>query len=105
MANEITLHIDEHGEGRYELLVDGRPAGEIEFRTTEGRRVFTHTGIRDEFEGQGLAAHLARHVLDDVRAQGLQIVPLCPYVASYLAKHPDDADLVDTALWDRLRGR
>lgn len=104
MTTEIRLHTDDHGEGRYALLVDGEPAGEMDFRTVEGRRVVTHTGIRERFEGQGLAGQLARHVLDAARAEGVQIVPLCPYLASYLDKHPGDQDLVDRELDARLRG-
>jgi len=104
MDSEITIVPDDQGGGRYELTVDGQPAGELDFREEAGRRVFTHTGVRDEFEGQGLAGKLARRALDDARVHGVQIVPLCPFVASYLERHPDDQDLVDTDLLARLRG-
>ena len=104
MDTSITLDVDDHGDGRYTLLVDGQPAGELDFRMQEGRRVFTHTGIRDEYEGQGLAGKLARRVLDDASAEGLKIVPQCPFVASYLDKHPDDQDLIDRDLTARIVG-
>ncbi|QXC62598.1 N-acetyltransferase [Aquihabitans sp. G128] len=104
MTTEIRVHADDHGEGRYTILVDGQPAGELDYRTIDGRRAFTHTGIRDRYEGQGLAGQLARRVLDDARAEGLQIIPLCPYVAGYLEKHPGDQDLVDQEAWARLKG-
>ncbi len=103
MDTEITRSVDEHGRGRYTLLVDGRPGGELLFRTQYGRRVFTHTGVRDEHEGQGFAGKLARLALDDARAEGLLVVPLCPFVAGYLEKHPDDQDLIDRELFARLR--
>jgi predicted GNAT family acetyltransferase len=32
--------------------------------------------------------------LEDVRRRGLEVVPLCPFVRSYLERHPDDADLI-----------
>lgn len=102
MTNEIRLNTDDHGEGRYTILVDGQPAGELDFRTVDGRRVFIHTGIRERFEGQGLAGQLARWVLDEARAEGLKIVPLCPYVASYVDKRPDDQDLIDQDLRSTL---
>lgn len=104
MSIEITKH-DRGDDGRYQLLVDGVDAGELDYRMHEGRRVFVHTGVRDEFEGQGLASQLAERVLTDARHEGLSIVPLCPYVAGYLERHPEHADLVDQELWDRLRGR
>ena len=94
MDTEITRHTDEHDDGRYTMLVDGQPAGELDFRMEDGRRVFTHTGIRDEHEGKGLAGKLARRALDDARAEDLHVVALCPFVASYLEKHPADQDLL-----------
>lgn len=102
----MTTEIVQHGRetGYYEISVDGEPAGRLEFRDMEGRRAFTHTEVDEAFEGQGLAGQLARRVLDDARAEGLAIVPLCPYVARYLEKHPDDQDLVDVELHRRLRG-
>ncbi|CAN5570727.1 hypothetical protein BH10ACT1_BH10ACT1_37630 [soil metagenome] len=104
MTTEIQLNTDEHGEGRYTILVDGLPAGELDYRTIDGRRAPVHTGVRDRYEGQGLAGQLARRALDDARAEGLKIIPLCPYVASYLEKHPEDQDLIDQEAWDRLKG-
>jgi predicted GNAT family acetyltransferase len=96
---------DQGGQGRYRLTVDGVEAGELVYRMHEGRRVFVHTGVRDEYEGQGLASKLARRVLDDARAEGLRIVPQCPYVRGYLERHPEDQDLIDQELWDRLRSK
>ncbi len=105
MEIEIERHPDENGGGRYQLLVDGNDAGELDYRDIQGRRAFTHTGVRDAYEGRGLAGQLARRVLDDARAEEVKIVPLCPYVAGYLERHPDDADLVDQELWASLRRR
>ncbi|MEZ5180116.1 MAG: GNAT family N-acetyltransferase [Acidimicrobiales bacterium] len=103
MDIQIERQIDDHGDGRYALVVDGKPAGELDFRSQGGRRVFTHTGVREEFEGNGLAGKLARRALDDARSEGLEVVPLCPFVASYLERHPDDQDLVDEDLYAQLR--
>jgi predicted GNAT family acetyltransferase len=49
-----------------------------------------------EFEGQGVAAELAKFVLGDIRRRGMRVVPRCPYVAQYIRKHPEYADLVAT---------
>ncbi len=103
MSTEITRNTDEHGEGRYTILVDGQPAGELDYRTIDGRLALVHTGIRDRYEGRGLAAQLARKALDDARADQVRILPLCPYVAGYLEKHPDDQDLIDQELWAQYR--
>ena len=51
--------------------------------------------IDDAFEGQGLGSRLVRHVLDDARQHNLEVVPVCPFVRDYIARHPDDyVDLV-----------
>jgi predicted GNAT family acetyltransferase len=101
---DIAIEQQDRGErGRYVVTVDGDEAGELVYRMHEGRRVFVHTGVRDEYEGQGLASRLARRVLDDARAEGLKIVPQCPYVRGYLERHPEDQDLIDRELWDRMR--
>jgi predicted GNAT family acetyltransferase len=50
--------------------------------------------VRPEAEGKGVASELVRWALDDVRGRGLRIVPRCPFVAAYLKRHPEYADLV-----------
>jgi len=59
-----------------------------------GVLVLTHTEVDPAFEGQGVGGALARGALDDVRARGLRIVPQCPFIRSWIAKHPDYQDLV-----------
>ncbi|MEU0225303.1 GNAT family N-acetyltransferase [Streptomyces sp. NPDC006284] len=82
---------------RYVILVDGRQAGLTAYRDRGEQRVFFHTEIDDAHAGQGLAGQLVRQALTDVRAQGLRIVPVCPYVAKYLTKHHDFDDITDPA--------
>ena len=57
--------------------------------------IFTHTEIDDAFEGQGLGSTLAKAALADAREHGLRVVPLCPFIAGYIKKHPEYTDLVD----------
>ncbi|GHF59814.1 N-acetyltransferase [Kitasatospora xanthocidica] len=80
---------------RYEILVDGELAGFTEYRDHEEQRVFYHTEIDEAFAGQGLASRLVQDALTDVRAAGKRIVPICPYVAKFLTKHDDFADITD----------
>ena len=92
MALEITLNEPEH---RYEAHVDGELAGFAVFTMKGDRIVFTHTEVDDRFEGQGVGSKLARHALDDVRERGsLRVVPQCPFIRSWIEKHPEYADLV-----------
>lgn len=79
---------------RYEISVDGVLAGFTEYVDKGDVLVFPHTEVFEEFRGQGIAAILVTGALDDVRANGRVIRPLCPYVAGFLRKHPDYRDLV-----------
>ncbi|MFJ8826561.1 GNAT family N-acetyltransferase [Streptomyces sp. NPDC102467] len=80
---------------RYTIQVDGSTAGFTAYRDRDDRRVFFHTEIDDAHAGQGLASILVREALDDVRRAGLRIVPVCPYVAKFLKKHEEYADITD----------
>ncbi|GHG07869.1 GNAT family N-acetyltransferase [Streptomyces filamentosus] len=80
---------------RYEILVDEQRAGLTAYRDREDRRVFFHTEVDDAYAGQGLASILVTQALDDVRAAGMRIVPVCPYVAKFLKKHEEYADITD----------
>ncbi|MGA5036968.1 GNAT family N-acetyltransferase [Streptomyces capoamus] len=88
---------------RYEVLVDGERAGLTAYRDRGEQRVFYHTEIDDAFAGQGLASRLVQDALTDVRDSGKRIVPVCPYVAKFLQRREEFADLVDAVTPDVLR--
>ena len=79
---------------RYEIRLDGELAGYAEYRGRGTVRAFTHTEIADGHEGQGLGGRLVAFALDDARAHERQVVPICPFVARYLAEHQAYLDLV-----------
>lgn len=88
---------------RYEIHVGDTSAGLTAYRDRDGRRVFHHTRIDDAFAGQGLASRLVHAALDDVRASGKRIVPVCPYVRKYLEQHDGYADITDPVTPEVLR--
>jgi predicted GNAT family acetyltransferase len=85
---------DDPAGSRYELLLDGVRAGELHYLPTRGPVVLVHTEVAPELEGRGLAGRLIAGALDDLRARGLTLIPACPFVKSYLQRHPEYADLV-----------
>jgi predicted GNAT family acetyltransferase len=85
---------DNPDASRYEAHIGDRLAGFAEYRLIRDRVVFTHTETRDEFAGRGVGSHLARGALDDVRARGLHATPHCPFIRTYIDRHPQYADLV-----------
>ena len=89
---DIRVH-DAPERSQYEITVDGVVAGYAAYQTHPGELTFIHTEVSDAFEGQGLGSTLARGALDDVRARGLKAVPLCPFIAAYIRRHPEYSDI------------
>ena len=85
---------DNPEELRYELVRDGEVIGVILYRATPGVIVLLHTDVEPAFEGEGVGNRLVAGALDDIRARGLRLVPVCPFVAAYLRRHPEQRDLV-----------
>ena len=88
---------DDAERHRFELLVDGEVAGFTAYSREGNAFAFTHTEIDDDHEGEGLGSQLVRGVLEQARANGASVLPYCPFVASYLKKHPELQDLVPVA--------
>lgn len=82
-------------QSRFEIAVADARAGAAEYTDEAGRRIFFHTEVADAHAGQGLAGVLVRQALDMTRAEGLRVVPVCPYVARYVQRHHDWDDIVD----------
>ena len=91
LENLIVIHNQE--ARRFELVVDGLRAL-LTYRRFGERIVFDHTEVPQVLEGKGLAAKLARVALDFARANHLRVVPLCPYMSSFIRKHPEYQDLL-----------
>jgi len=90
------VHVTDASEkSRYEIVLDGKVAGFAEYQLQGERIVFTHTEVDDAHQGEGIAGQLAGAALDSARQRALQVTPKCDYIASYIRKHPEYADLVD----------
>ncbi|MER5425164.1 GNAT family N-acetyltransferase [Streptosporangium roseum] len=83
------------GGDLFEAEVDGKHAGQLEFVRRDGVIVYTHTEVDTEFEGNGVGGALVRVALDGARAEGVKVVPRCPFVKTWIERHPDYADLVE----------
>lgn len=85
---------DNPASHRFELTSDGVLAAYAEYNVLKHGLLFTHTEVLAAFEGQGLGSQLARFALDQVRARGVQAIPVCKFIAGYIRKHPEYLDLV-----------
>ena len=79
---------------RYELRDGDRLIGEAAYHRRGGRIAFTHTEVDEALEGRGLGSRLVATALDDARSEGLEVVPLCPFVAGFIDRHPEYQEVV-----------
>ena len=78
---------------QFELIVEGHVALAA-YRLTPGIITFTHTEVPKELGGRGIGSQLAKGALDQVRARGLKVVPLCPFIKAYIEKNAEYRDLL-----------
>jgi uncharacterized protein len=82
-------------ESRWEARIGGELAGFAAYQLTDELVVFTHTEVDPAFEGKGVGGALARQALDDVAEAGdRKVMPLCPFIKAWIARHPDYKRLV-----------
>lgn len=92
---EVVEVVDEPGAQRFEIHVDGALAGFAEYQDRPGNvRSMPHTEVASAYQGRGLAQRLIRAALDAARAAHLSVLPYCPAVRGFIAKHRDYLDLV-----------
>ncbi|GAB4427767.1 MAG: GNAT family N-acetyltransferase [Bacteroidia bacterium] len=72
----------------------GADVAVVEYMLTPDKIVFTHTEVPEAFEGQGVGGKLARTALDWARAEGKMVLPLCPFIRSFVRRHAEYQDLV-----------
>ncbi|HZM84139.1 MAG TPA: GNAT family N-acetyltransferase [Candidatus Limnocylindrales bacterium] len=72
----------------------GELAGFVTYQVTGGIIAYTHTEVLPAFEGRGVGSQIARAVMEDARARGRTVVPICPFLAKWLEKHQEFDDIV-----------
>jgi predicted GNAT family acetyltransferase len=87
---------DNPAKHRYEARAGERLLGFVSYRVEGGGFTLVHTEVEPELEHRGVASQLVAAALDDIRARGLPVVPICPFVRGFIRRHPEYADLVGT---------
>ena len=77
--------VDVPEQSRFEARLDGTRAGLAAYQRTPQLVVMTHTEVDPAYEGRGVGSALVRGALDQVRAEGLHVLPVCPFVREWLA--------------------
>lgn len=80
-------------KGRYVIRKDGEEAELTYSIASPTLRIANHTGVPDSFRGTGAGRALVERLVDDARAEGFKVVPLCPFVNGLRRRHPEWADV------------
>lgn len=88
MAEDYEL-IDNEERHQYEFHVE-KYTPKIEYiKSTNGEIYLTHTEVPTALSGMGIGSQIVEKSLKDIERQELRLVPLCPFVAAYIHKHPE----------------
>ncbi len=86
--------VQDHPEAQhFELRSEGKLAY-LQYQRLGSQLILVHTEVPPELEGKGIGSALAKAGLDFARQNQLKVVPLCPFVKSYIQRHPEYQDLV-----------
>lgn len=80
-------------KGRYVIRKDGVEAELTYSITTPHLIIADHTGVPDAFRGTGAGKALVERLVADARAEGVKVVPLCPFVNAQRRRHAEWADV------------
>ncbi len=94
---------DNPAESRFELRLDGRLVGRVEYLPAGDSVIVAHTEVDEGHEGEGLGSVLVRGALEAIRASGKTVIPTCPFAAAYIRRHPEFVDLVEANLRSQFR--
>jgi len=82
---------DNARSSRYEAVLEGETVGLLLYERTSSAIELVHTVTDPEHRGEGAASMLTLTALAEARAQGLRVVVICPFVESWLQRHPEHA--------------
>ena len=95
MAEGLDVERQDTGEGgRYLIALPDGATAEMTYRRVDAQTIaIDHTFVPRSHRGGGLAEKLVQRGIDDARAEGIRIVPLCSYVEAQFRRHPEWTDL------------
>jgi predicted GNAT family acetyltransferase len=96
MIDDVRIEKNERVH-RWEAFAGSELAGFLKYFIRDGAVVLQHTEVDPAFEGRGIGSRLARAALDDLRASGTPGVAECPFVVSWVRRHPAYRDVVSIA--------
>ncbi|MBE2217101.1 MAG: N-acetyltransferase [Ignavibacteria bacterium] len=93
MSEEI-IFTNNTGRSRYELETEGH-ISYVEYMLPGRKLILSHTEVPKALEGKGVGSKIIKLVLEDAKKLGLKVIPLCPFAASYIKRHPEWNSVLD----------
>ena len=87
---------------RFEVDLGDGSLAIADYKLHPGKIIFIHTFVPPAHEGQGIGSALIRFALHAARERGLEVVPVCPFFAAYIKRHPEEQDLLGAASREKL---
>jgi uncharacterized protein len=85
--------VDNTAAHRFEIHANGAIAF-LTYRMKGEAIEYLHSETPPELRGHGLAGEIAKFALDRDKAIGRKVIPSCPFVKTYIDRHPEYAPLV-----------
>lgn len=89
MEHTIEFKINEKNRGSFFINKEGKQIAELDFEIKNSVLNAYHTGVRPEYEGQGIAGKLFDKMVEYAREKNYKITPSCSYVSAKFRRHPD----------------
>jgi predicted GNAT family acetyltransferase len=80
-------------ENRFELQTDAHTPF-IEYKLSGQTLILIHTEVPPALEGKGVGKAIVEKALQYAKDNGYKIVPLCPFVNTYIKRHKEWSDIV-----------
>lgn len=96
MSDQPEIRLEDNGsKGRYFIRTPAGEEAEMTFtKVGERQIIIDHTEVPDVFRGQGAGLRLVTRAVEEARAAGKTIIPLCPFAAAQFRRHPEWADVL-----------
>ena len=88
------MEIKQDGK-RFVAFEGDKELGEVTFvNAGEDKIIIDHTGVKPEYEGRGVGGALVKAALDYAKAEGIKVIPLCPFAKRYVERHLEYQSLI-----------
>ena len=95
MSDDAVVLEENDAKGRYVYRANGAEAEMTFSKAGEHLVIIDHTEVPDAFRGQGIGLRLVTRAVEDARAAGKKVIPLCPFANAQFRRHPEWADLLE----------